>query len=188
MASMGMAGWLQLAGTASSLWGSMEGSRIARAGAARAQVTAEFNAWNLERQAGIALALAQREAMEERRLGDIAASRALAVAAASGGGVQDPTIVRLLASTKGEAAYRASVALYEGEERGRQLRHEATFERIGGAEALAEGKARSRAYTLQGLGTAARGGVSLYAKYGGGGPSGDAALISDSYNPRNGPT
>ena len=179
MASMGMAGWMSLAGGLVQLAGSVEGARASRTAGARAQVAAEFNANELERQAGISIAIAQRQALEEKRQGDIAASRALAVAAASGAGVSDPTIVRLLTSAKGEGAYRAEVALYEGEERARQLRIAAMSERLGGSAALEEGIDRARAYNLQGLGTIARTGGSLYAKYGGGGPDshGDAALI-----------
>lgn len=183
MASMGMAGWLSLGGSLMEMWGAHEGAKAAATAGARQQLAAEFNAMELERQAGISIALAQRQAAEERRQGDIAASRALAVAAASGAGVSDPTIVRLLTSAKGEGAYRAEVALYEGEERARQLRIGATAERLGGADALEEAMGRARAYNLRGWGSVVRLGSSMYAKYGVGGPDaadashGDAALI-----------
>lgn len=190
MASMNAAGWLQLAGAFVSVQGSREAARTARLAGERSKVAGEFNAIELERQAGIAIALGQRSALEEQRQADIAASRALAVAAASGAGVSDPTIVRLLAATKGEGTYRASIALYEGEERARQLRIAALSERMGGSAALEEGADRARAYNLQGLGTMFKTGSSLYAKYGVGGPdaasatagagSGDARLLDTS--------
>ena len=186
MASMGAAGWLSLAGGLVSLMGARDAARAARTAGERSQLAAEFNAMEMERQAGISVALGQRQAMEERRQGDIAASRALAVAAASGAGVSDPTIVRLLTAHKGEGAYRAEVALYEGEERARSLRIAAISERLGGSQALEEGLDRARAYNIQGLSTIVRTGSSLYSKYGVGGPnskpagSGDAALIYDS--------
>jgi hypothetical protein len=185
---MSAAGWLQIAGTAVSVWGARDAARAARTAGEREKVAAEFNAAELERQAGIAVALGQREALEERRVADHAASRALAVAAASGAGVSDPTVVRLLAEHKGMGAYRASLALYEGEERARQFRIAAMSERIGGSGALEEGLARARAYNIRAIGTTVRTAGSLYAKYGAGGPEaapeghGDAALIRD-YDP-----
>ncbi len=182
MASMSMAGWLQLASGFVSVMGSRESAKAARTAGERARVAGEFNAVELERQAGIAAALAQRQAMEEVRVADYAASRALAVAAASGAGVSDPTMVRILSNFKGEGAYRASLALYEGEERARQFRVAAMSERLGGSGALEEGLSRARAYELQGIGTTVRTAGSLYAKYGGKGPGsghGDAALIGN---------
>jgi hypothetical protein len=172
---MSAAGWLQLAGAFVSVQGSREAGRLSKLAGERSRVAAEFNALELERQAGIAIALSQRTALEEQRLADVAASRALAVAAASGAGVSDPTIMNILARTKGEGTYRASVALYEGEERARQFRIAAISERIGGSQAMEEGAARAGAYNLQAIGTMFRTGSSLYAKYGGGGP--DAASV-----------
>jgi len=185
---------MQLAGNFVSVWGTRDAARASRAAGERAQVAAEFNAVELERQAGIAVALAQRQAMEERRVADYAASRALAVAAASGAGVSDPTIVKILADHKGMGAYKASLALYEGEERARQFRIAAMSERLGGSQSLEEGLARARAYNIGAVGGTVRTLGGLYAKYGGNGPEaepaghGDAALISDSYDPANGPT
>lgn len=183
MASMSAAGWMQLAGNFVSIWGARDAARAARTAGERSQVAAEFNAAELERQAGIALALSQREALEERRVADYAASRALAVAAASGGGVSDPTIVKILADHKGMGAYKASLALYEGEERARQYRVSAMSERLGGSGALEEGLARARAYNIRAIGGTVRTLGGLYGKYGAGGPDaepdghGDAALI-----------
>lgn len=179
MASMSAAGWLQLAGNFVSIAGSRDSARAARTAGERSKVAGEFNAVELERQAGLSSALAQRQAMEERRMADYAASRALAVAAASGAGVSDPTMMRILANHKGEGMYRASLALYEGEERARQFRIAAISERMGGSGALEEGLARARAYNLQAIGTTVRTTGSLYAKYGGKGPDahGDSELI-----------
>ena len=192
MASMSAAGWMQLAGNFVSIWGARDAARAARLAGERKKVAAEFNATELERQAGIAVALSQRQAMEERRMAEYAASRALAVAAASGGGVSDPTVVKLLADHKGMGAYKANLALYEGEERARQFRISAMSERLEGSGALEEGLAMARAYNIRAIGGTVRTMGGLYAKYGGNGPEadghGDAALISDSYDPANGPT
>ena len=70
----------------------------------------------LDEQAGRTRASSQRQAMEERRQARLVASRALAVAAASGGGADDPTVVNLIANTEGEGEYRALTALYNGNE------------------------------------------------------------------------
>lgn len=73
----------------------------------------------LEAKAGTERAISQRQAMEERRQARLAASRGLAVAAASGGGADDPTVVNTLANIAGEGEYRALTALYNGEETAR---------------------------------------------------------------------
>jgi len=184
MAEFGALGWMQAAGSFLQAWGNFEQGRMARVQGERRRIAAEFDAWNAERQAGIAIAISQRQALEEERQGRLVASRALAVAAASGGGVSDPTIVRIIANARGEASYRAHVALYEGEARARELKFEAITGRIAGHELEAEGARVQGAYALAGLGALARGGASLYAKYGMNGPgttprggSGDAALI-----------
>lgn len=178
-------GWLQGGGSFLQSWGLMESGKAARLQGERAQAAAEFEAMQAERDAGTAVAIAQRQAAEERRQAGLQASRALAVAAASGGGVSDPTIVNLIAATRGEGARRAAVALYEGEAKARKLRLEAAATRVSGADALAEGSARRQGYNLAALGATVRGygayeARSLYEKYGRGGPpKGDGALIAE---------
>lgn len=182
MANIADLGWLYGVGTAFDVMGQLQSGRMARIAGERQQVAAEFSAWAREHQAGQVIAIAQRQAMEEQRQGEMQASRALAVAAASGGGVSDPTIMNLLANIKGEAVYRANVALYEGEARARQLRLEALAGRATGAEEVVEGLRQERAYQTSSVGSLIKGGASLYAKYGRGGPdagSGDEALIED---------
>lgn len=187
--SMQATAWLYGAGTLLETFGLLERGRLARIQAERAKIRADFMAWQADRQAGRVLAISQRRAIEERRMGDVAASRALAVAAASGGGVSDPTIVKLMADTQGEAFYRASVSLYEGEAEARQLRLNAQAKRLEGAESLEEGYRAEQYNAIGAAGAAAKGGMSLYAKYGISGPgkgegqtSGDSALIRDRTN------
>jgi len=178
MASVGALGWMQGAGSFLQAWGAVEAGRAARIRGQRSKAAAEFHAWQAEQKAGVTLAISQRQAEEERRQLDLVASRALAVSAASGAGVSDPTIVRLLARVKGEGVYRASVALYEGEAQARQLRLEAQAARVRGAEAEAEGRAAEFGHRLSALGSLVGGGSSLFARYGAGGPgSGDSATI-----------
>jgi hypothetical protein len=192
MASLSSAAWLFGAGSLIESWGMLEQGRSARIAGERAKVSAEFMARQADEEAGIAIALAQRRALEEQRQGELQASRALAVAAASGGGVSDPTIVNLLANIKGEAVYRANIALYEGEAQARRLRLEAAAGRLSGSYAQIEGARAEQGYAIGAAGTVFRGGAavysmlrrdraSLYDRYGMGGPSGDAALIAPSW-------
>ena len=178
MAEFGGAGYMQVAGSIMQMMAAREAGRMARIQGERARVAAEFAAWQAERQAGVAIAISQRQAAEERRQATLVASRALAVSASSGAGVSDPTMVRIIANARGEGAYRANVALYEGEAKARALRLDAVAGRVSGWEAQAEGAARDMGAALAGAGATAKSASSLYAKYGVGGPGkGDDALI-----------
>jgi hypothetical protein len=86
--------------------------------------------------AGAARASSQRAAVEERRQARLLQSRGLAVAAASGGGASDVTVVNTLADVAKEGEYRALSALYEGNER-------AVGYENAGKVAKAEGRASS---------------------------------------------
>lgn len=83
----------------------------------------------LEYNAGQQRAASQRQAIDERRDADIAGSRALALAAASGGGADDPTVVNNIARISGEGEYRALTALYNGEVDARQMERDAVMRR-----------------------------------------------------------
>lgn len=155
-------------------FGAMEQGRAARLQGEQAKVHAEFEAREAEKSAGLAIAIGQRQAAEDKRQTALVASRALAVSAASGGGVSDPSIVNLLAKIQGQGAYRAHVSLYEGEARARQLRLQGAIGQIGGDEAAVRGLNAQAGYNLAGAGQLALGGASLYAKYGFGGPGSGA--------------
>lgn len=79
--------------------------------------------------AGNTRGTSQREASEQRRRARLAASRGLAVAAASGGGASDPTVVNMMADLAGEGEFRALSAMYEGETQARQYEAEANARR-----------------------------------------------------------
>lgn len=145
------------------------GSAARRAGEAQ-KTEADYEATQLEQNAGQATAAAQRQAMEERRRAALQVSRGVAVAAAGGGATSDPTVQKLLADISGEGAYRASVDLYQGEEKARQLRMGAAAKRYEGDVALRGGEDKQTAYTYGGLGALATGAAGLYGKYGMGGP------------------
>jgi len=135
----------------------------------------EFEAQQLEQNALTTVAASQRTASEERRQSDLIQSRALALAAASGGGASDPTVTRVISELAGIGSYRSAVALYEGEENARQMRLGAVARRQEGRLGLQAGGSAQKAYNTLATGSlltgAGRIGVSLYEKYGGKGPS-----------------
>lgn len=160
----------------------------------RQRVAQQFKAEQLRSQALQSAAVAQRAGDTEERQARLLQSRALAVAAASGGGASDPTVQNLIAGIAGEGSYRRAIRLYEGEDRARTLRMQASAADYEGALAEEAGRLQAEgyrtsadAYELQGTSSILKGGASilkdapsLFAKYGGGRPggsAGDSALI-----------
>lgn len=149
-----------------SVGGSLIKARAQRQYGKAVDSAAQFEAEQLEQKAGQSIAVSQRVAREEVRKAELAQSRALALAAASGGGASDPTVVNIIAGLAGEGAYRQMVALYEGEDRARSYRLNADARRY-------EGKSARKAGTIGATGTLLSAGGSMLAKYGGGGFSSD---------------
>ncbi|MHB0965498.1 MAG: hypothetical protein ACYC36_03500 [Bellilinea sp.] len=160
------------AGTVLQTIGQLGAGKAAKAAGQRQQVAYNFQAAQLDDQANNAVATAQRSARDETRRAELIASRALAVAAASGGGASDPTVVHIISDIKGEGAYRSSVAMYQGEERSRQLKIGASAKRYEGSIAAQAGLDKQSAYKTNAFGSLASGALSLYGKYGKGGPKG----------------
>lgn len=118
-------------------------------------------------------AVAQRKAIEASRKGSIMASRARAVMAASGGGVDE----KLISSLVGEGEYGKDMALYEGDERARNLRNQAKYTDYnadltrwsGGAGVGMAANDRSNLYaksTMTIIGSGLQAGIGLAGKYG----------------------
>lgn len=170
---------LQGLGALTSIRGGASGARAARASAKARQKAKEFEAAQLEQNAGQAIAASQRVAAERRRQAMLVQSRALAVAAAGGGGVgeNDTSFLNLMAKTAGRGEYDAAVALYEGEDKARLLRMQAEARRYEGEIDIDAGESAADAYRIQGLSSALTSGGSMFAKYGGGGPKGDSNLL-----------
>lgn len=138
---------------------------------AQAQAQADaFKAAQYEQQAGQSIATGQRQAIEQKRQAQLLQSRALAVAAASGAGASDPTVVHLIAQIGGEGAYRAAVAMYDSEEKARQLRLNAAASRYEGDAALLGGEAQKSAYDTSAVSSLLSGAGTLYTRFGMGGP------------------
>ena len=140
----------------------------------QADKAAGYRATQLRQNADAAQAVGTRQAYDVGRQTDMVQSRALAVAAASGGGASDPGVVTLMANTAAEGAYRKALALYNGQDKARSLEME--------ADSVAyEGKVAKRNALIGGalqmvgggsslLASRARGN-SLYQRFSGGGPN-----------------
>jgi len=92
-----------------------------RAGKA-AEARGEYLAGQYKAAGDAELAASHRQAAEHKRHAAVAGSRALAVAAASGGDTLDPNIVNAIAGFEEEGDYAAKVALYGGKDRARTMR------------------------------------------------------------------
>lgn len=102
-----------------------------RDAASARRAEAAYQASALERRAKDQVAAGMRGAAEERRQGELAISRIRAVAAASGGGATDPTVINLIAGAASEAEYRARIAMYQGESNAAAMREQAKLTRYG---------------------------------------------------------
>jgi len=162
--------WIGLAvaavGTFMTFSGQKKAGRAAERRGEQLQELGEFEAQQIEKNALTEVAASQRGAAEEQRQTRLAASRALALAAASGGGASDPTVVKIISDITGMGSYRSSVVLYEGEERARQMRVAATARRMEGAAGLQGGQAAQKAYNTLAYGNLFTGagdiGMSMY--------------------------
>ncbi len=114
----------------------------------------------LEKRASTRRAVGHRDAAEERRNADLAYSRALAVAAASGAGVSDPTVVKLFADLQAEGDYRVLSRLFVAEDEAQGIAYRSKV-------ALREGKARSKLSKYQAASSALGAGESFADAYGG---------------------
>ena len=141
----------------------------------------EFQAAQLTQQGGQVFASAQRQQLEQERLGRLVESKALAGAAASGAGTGG-NAMDIIANLHAEAAYRGGVALYNGEEQRRQLLMAAEAKRYEGALAEESGNARKSAAYTAGIGSLFKGASSLFSNYGGGGVGARAPVESRSFD------
>lgn len=145
---------LMAAGTAVSAAGTIGG-----ANAEAKELRTE--AGQLDQQAGQDRASSQRTGAEQKRQAKLLQSRALAVAGASGGGVNDPTVVNILANLEGEGEYRMLTALYEGEEEARSKELQAAARRR-------EAKNVKKAALFNAAGQVLQAGATMYTRFGGG--------------------
>lgn len=145
---------LLAAGTAISAGGSIIGAN-SEAKELRSQAD------QLDANAGLERASSQRAAIDERRQARLVASRGLALAAASGGGADDPSVVNALAGIEGEGEYRALTALYNGDQSAAGMEADAAAKRRGA-------KSVKTAGLIKAAGSILSTGASVYDRYGGG--------------------
>ena len=136
---------LQIGGTVLGSMGQLSQGRAAGEVARRRKAASEFEARQLLQAGEQAVSVSQQSASEQSRMGGIAKSRALALAAASGAGASDPTVMRIISDLDAEIAYRRGVALYEGAETARLRRAQASARRYEGDVAMADAEAARRA-------------------------------------------
>lgn len=100
------------------------GSQLARGEAmsaigARRAAEQQYEAKQLVAEGEQSRGVGLRAAQDETLRGETVNSAALARAAASGAGASDPTVMNIMERTSGMAAYRAALAMYEGEAQAR---------------------------------------------------------------------
>ena len=172
---------LTIAGSITSYMGNQRSAAAAEATGQRQATASQFQAAQLEQNAGQAIAASQLQAAEQQRQARLLTSRALAVTAASGGGATDPTITNIISKISGEGAYRSALALYQGEDRARLLRMDAEGKRYEAGMALESASAKASAYRTAATASLLSGAGSLFGKYGMGGfkNAGGPATVSD---------
>lgn len=121
-----------------------------RAGKAQQRAN-EYEARQLETNAGQQQAAAQRAAAERERQAVLMMSRAQAVAAASGAGALDPTVLKIISGIAEEGALASATELYDGDERARGMRDQAAASRFEGKMFRRAGRTRALTTLFTGL-------------------------------------
>lgn len=130
-----------------------------------ANAAAQARAAQMRAQANAEQAAGQRAYLDEKRQTNYVASRAQAVAAASGAGVSDPTVANIISGIQGEGEYRALTAMYQGDVTAKGLEYGADVSEREGRAARSSGYLKGAATVLSSdLST------SMFQKYGNGGP------------------
>lgn len=139
--------------------------------AQQAQNIANAQAAQLEYKAGQERAAAQQRMIEAGRQKRVALSRAQALAASSGWGSLDPSVINLLGDLETQGEYNKGTAYYEGEESAKGAEYDAALTRSQGtAQANIDrfsGKMYKQAGIIGATTTLMQGGSSLMDKYGG---------------------
>lgn len=159
--------FLSAAGTVMSLMGASSQAdqmrQTAKINAENARRAALGNKMQADYAAGQAEAASQHEAEAKRRKAELMLSRAQAIAAASGGGPLDETLMKGII---GEGGKDAGYSLYEGTERAKGLRYKGD---VGMYEANQQGraeiKAANKAASATMLGAFAKAGMSMASQF-----------------------
>lgn len=145
--------WITIASTVLSMKGASDQAdnmrRTAEANAENARRAALANKQQTDYAAGQAEAAGQHEAEAKRRKAELMLSRAQAIAAASGGGPLDETLMKGIID---EGETDAGYSLYEGSERGKGLRYKGD---LGVYEANQQGRSEIKSANKQASATMA---------------------------------
>lgn len=125
------------------------------------QQAADYQAAQMKVNAGQERAAAQRKALAETKRKDLAQSRVQALSAAGGGGTLDPSIVDIMGDLESEGTLNAQNALYEGEERARDLETGASLKTYEGQQARAAGKTAKKSSSIAVAGALFQGGAKV---------------------------
>lgn len=151
----------------------------------QARQAAQFQAAQYQQNANSAEASSQRTAFDIDRQTQFITSRALAVAAGSGGGASDPTVVNLIARDAGEGAYQKQLALYGGTDKARLDNEQADAKSFEGKttfdNSLEVGAAAYAGGATNLMKSQARG-ASLFQRFGGGGVGGSGSDVTGGGN------
>lgn len=145
--------------------GMMGQGNAALAAGMRKQQLANYEAQQLDVNAKQAFAASQRAAYFKGQEGDLVLSRMTALAAASGAGASDPTILNLKAQILARKAYNMEAALYGGEEQARGMREAAKAKRYGGELAMADAKSAKSSYKFAAMSSLFSGGAGMFERY-----------------------
>lgn len=100
---------------------------------------AQYQAEQERMQGKEEFASSQRDADAKRKESQLVQSRQQALAASSGGGADDPTIIKLMTETAAQGEYNAQASLYGGENRKRGLFDQAKGTEMSGQASLLGG-------------------------------------------------
>lgn len=159
---------LQLGSTILSVGGQLTRAQATRAVGIRRRAAQEFEAGQLEQDAEASRGIGMRTGEQEITRAGLVMSKQLALAAASGAGASDPTVVDLIARTAGEGSYRQSLAMYQGEAQARLDMMRAAAARYEGETAYADSQVAGNAGDMGALSTVLTGGtkiMSMFDKY-----------------------
>lgn len=112
---------------------------------------ARYQAKQMRVNAGQQVAEGTVAAQEEKRKSALIASRAIAVAAASGAGALDPTVVKILQGIAGEGRLNAGMEMYNANENARGMLDNANATRYSGKVAKKEGQRAAVKSVLSGV-------------------------------------
>lgn len=176
-------GWaaagLALVGTVMQAGAQQQQADAMRAQGAANQQAANYQAQSMEIQAGQERAVAQRKSINDRRQEQLQISRSQALAAASGAGASDPTVISNENITTREGEFGALTDMYQGEQSAQNLETGAKLKRYEGDASDYGANATANATDTAAMGTIFSGAgkaASLYSKYGPS-DSGDTGLI-----------